>query len=97
MPHEMDYLVDTDWVIDYLNRAERTVRRIEELLPAGIGLSIVSVAELYEGLVGSNRPEEDEAALRLFLEAVDVVPLEDDCVPSLRRRTSQTPKHRGIS
>ena len=73
----MDYLVDTDWVIDYLNSAERTVRRIEEFLPAGIGLSVVSLAELYEGLVGSNKPEEDEAALRLLLEAVDVVPLDD--------------------
>ena len=32
---------------------------------------------MYDGLAGSNRLEEDEAALRLFLEAVDVVPLED--------------------
>lgn len=73
----MEYLVDTDWVIDYLHQADRTVRRIEELLAAGIGLSIVSLAELYEGLVGSNDRENDEEALRLFLEAVEVVPLDD--------------------
>lgn len=77
MPDTMEYLVDTDWVIDYLDHADRTVRRMEELLAAGIGLSIVSLAELYEGLVGSNDPENDEAALRLFLEAVDIVPLGD--------------------
>ena len=73
----MQYLVDTDWVIDYLHRADRTVRRLEELLPDGVGLSVISLAELYDGLVGSRNPDADADALRLFLEAVDVVPLDD--------------------
>ena len=69
--------MDTDWAIDYLHRADRTVRRLEELLPDGVGLSVVSLAELYEGLARSRNPEADSEALRLFLEAVDVVPLDD--------------------
>ena len=73
----MEYLVDTDWAIDYLHNADRTVRRVEELLPDGIGLSVVSLAELYEGLSRSRNPDADAEALRLFLEAVDVVPLDD--------------------
>ena len=73
----MEYLVDTDWAIDYLHKAGRTVRRLEELFTDGIGLSIVSLAELYEGLAGSRNPDADGEALRLFLEAVDVVPLDD--------------------
>ena len=73
----MEYLVDTDWAIDYLHKAERTVRRLEELLPNGVGLSIVSLAELYEGLARSRNPDADAEALRLFLEAVVVVPLDD--------------------
>ena len=73
----MQYLVDTDWVIDYLHRAERTVRRLEELLPQGVGLSVVSLAELYDGLAGSTNPDADAEAQRLFLEAVEVVPLDD--------------------
>ena len=28
--------MDTDWAIDYLHKAERTVRRLEELLPKGV-------------------------------------------------------------
>ena len=69
--------MDTDWVIDYLNKADRTVRRLESLLADGVGLSIISLAELYEGLVGSKNPHEDAEALDLFLEAVDVVQLDD--------------------
>ncbi|MDE2837264.1 MAG: type II toxin-antitoxin system VapC family toxin [Chloroflexota bacterium] len=73
----MEYLVDTDWVIDYLHRADRTARRLEELLPRGVGLSVVSLAELYDGLAGSKDPDADSEALRLFLEAIAVVPLDD--------------------
>ena len=69
--------MDTDWVIDYLHKADRTVRRLEVLFTNGVGLSIVSLAELYEGLARSRNPDADTEALRLFLEAVDVVPLDD--------------------
>ena len=73
----MEYLVDTDWAIDYLHKAGRTVRRLEEFLPDGVGLSVISLAELYDGLTRSRNPDSDAEALRLFLEAVDVVPLDD--------------------
>ena len=69
--------MDTDWAIDYLHKADRTVRRLEELLTDGVGLSVISLAELYDGLAGSRNPDADAEALRLFLEAVDVVPLDD--------------------
>ena len=69
--------MDTDWAIDYLHKADRTARRLEGLLPEGVGLSVVSLAELYEGLARSRNTDADAEALRLFLEAVDVVPLDD--------------------
>ena len=69
--------MDTDWVIDYLHKADRTVRQLEALFTNGVGLSIVSLAELYEGLARSRNPDADREALRLFLEAVAVVPLDD--------------------
>lgn len=92
----MEYLVDTDWVIDYLHRADRTTRRLEELLPRGVGLSVVSLAELYDGLAGSKDPDADSEALRLFLEAVEVVPLDDASCrvfgeERFRLREAQTP------
>ena len=44
----MTYLIDTDWVIDHLHQIERVTRRLEELAPEGLALSIISLAELYE-------------------------------------------------
>ena len=69
--------MDTDWAIDYLHKADRTVRQLESLFTDGVGLSVVSLAELYEGLARSRNPDADAEALRLFLEAVDVVPVDD--------------------
>ena len=69
--------MDTDWVIDYLHKADRTVTRLELLFTDGVDLSVVSLAELYEGLARSRNPDADAEALQLFLEAVDVVPLDD--------------------
>jgi len=73
----MRYLVDTDWVIDHLHGRAQVVRRLEELAPEGIGLSILSLAELYEGVYSSTAPQDNEKALQDFLGAVDVLPLDD--------------------
>ena len=74
----MRYLVDSDWVIDYLHEVEQTAGRLDELAPDGLGLSIVSLAELYEGLFHSRRPEADERILRGFLSGVEVVDLDEE-------------------
>ena len=63
----MTYLIDTDWVIDHMNHIERVTRRLEELAPAGLALSIISLAELHEGVYYSRDPVESEAALQRFL------------------------------
>ena len=63
----MTSLIDTDWVIDHLNHIERVTRRLEELAPAGLALSIISLAELYEGVYCSRDPVESDAALQRFL------------------------------
>jgi tRNA(fMet)-specific endonuclease VapC len=63
----MTSLIDTDWVIDHLNHVARVTQRLEELAPAGLALSIISLAELYEGVYYSRDPVESEAALQRFL------------------------------
>ncbi len=50
------YLVDTDWAIHYLNGNPGIVTRLNELQPNGLGLSVVSLAELYEGIYYSTDP-----------------------------------------
>ena len=72
----MQFLVDTDWVIDCLNGIERVAQHFDGLRPQGIGLSIISLAELYEGVFGAADSQADESALQDFLADVEVVPLD---------------------
>ena len=56
----------------------QVVSRLEELEPAGLGLSITSLAELYEGIFGSYDLEATEIALWNVLHRIHVVPLDED-------------------
>lgn len=47
----MRYLVDTDWVIDHLHGHAQVVSRLEDLETARLDLSIISLAEMYEGVL----------------------------------------------
>lgn len=81
------YLVDTDWVIDYLHEIPEVVDRLNTLLPEGVGLSIISLAELLDGIAGSATPQEDERVLRIFLDFVEIVPLDEEaCLIFARER-----------
>ncbi len=74
----MKYLVDTSWVIDYMHDHQPVVQRFHELSPQGIGLSIVSLAELYDGMLGAEDRQEAEQGLQGFLDDIEeVVPLND--------------------
>ena len=71
----MSNLLDTDWAIDYMNYAPQTVRRVEELRPQGIAISIISVAELYEGVRNGYEPERQERTLLNLLRTFNIIPL----------------------
>ena len=73
----MQYLVDTDWIISHLHKVEPVVQRLDDLAASGLGISIVSLAELYDGVFGANNPERSERVLQYFLEDVAVVNLDD--------------------
>ena len=71
----MRYLLDTDWAIDYLNGNPQVRRRLDSLRPDGIGISIISLAELYEGIVNSSNREHDERELADFLRPFPLINL----------------------
>ncbi len=54
------YLVDTDWVIHYLNGRDDIVARLHALSSDGLGLSVIALGELYEGVYFSRDPEQSE-------------------------------------
>lgn len=71
------YLVDTDWIIDHFNQVESITRKLEELWPAGLAISIISLAELYEGVHYSRNPAQSEAILQHFVAGVTVLPIDE--------------------
>jgi tRNA(fMet)-specific endonuclease VapC len=72
------YLIDTDWVIHYLNGHPAIVERLEEFQEQGLALSVISLAELYEGIYYSRDPERNEQALNNFLRGVMVIGIDED-------------------
>lgn len=71
------FLLDTDWTINYLQGERETVARVQELLRhKALALSIVSLAELYEGVIYSDEPALRERVLRQFLRNVRLLPLD---------------------
>ena len=74
----MRYLVDTDWVIHALHGSTSVVQRLEELTDDGIGISIISTAELYQGVFYSLEPRANEALLLEFISGYDVIQLDDE-------------------
>lgn len=41
------YLVDTDWIIDYLKGKDKSVGALQSLFERGLYVSIISLAEIY--------------------------------------------------
>lgn len=74
----VSYLVDTDWAIDYLNGQDQTRKRLEELEDSGLAFSIISLAEVYEGIYYSKDPEGNEKALLDFLQDVTVIGIDEE-------------------
>ena len=74
----MKYLLDTDWVIDHIRNLERVVQRVKELTPEGLALSVISLAELYEGVLNSTDPVSNEQTLQEFVSDIELVPIDEE-------------------
>ena len=56
----MPYLIDSDWVIDFLAQESEALQLIEQLAQEGIAISIVTYMEVYQGVL---RSQESEAGI----------------------------------
>jgi len=72
------YLIDTDWAIHYLNGQRGIVDRLSYLREEGLAISVISLAELYEGVYYSTDPLSDERALDDFLSGVTILGVEEE-------------------
>ena len=69
----MKYLVDTDWVVDYLQGHEPAQSTLPRLMADGIAISIITYTEYLEGVLGSRDPQQAQANFRAFLRPVPIL------------------------
>ncbi|MDR3553873.1 MAG: type II toxin-antitoxin system VapC family toxin [Syntrophobacteraceae bacterium] len=72
------YLVDTDWIIHYLLGAKPIRKELLRLRPEGLAISIVSLAEVYEGVLYSRDPETSGKGLAKLLKNISILGLDED-------------------
>lgn len=75
---KFSYLIDTDWIIHYLNGNRDIVAKLRSLEKEGLTISVISLAELYEGIYYSTNPDGNKRALDDFLSGVSIIGIEDE-------------------
>jgi tRNA(fMet)-specific endonuclease VapC len=74
------YLIDTDWLVDAYIGRRGPVRVLEELRPQGIGVSIISHGELFEGTFGFSDTAERLTRVYSLLGQFETMPLSDPII-----------------
>lgn len=69
----MTYLIDTDYVIDYLAGQPAAKAQLPTLRTDGVAIGIVTFTEIYEGIYGSRDPKTAELGFRAFLGGTPVL------------------------
>jgi tRNA(fMet)-specific endonuclease VapC len=75
---KITYLIDTDWIIHYLLGAGSIKEELRRLRPEGLAISVISLAEVYEGVFYSRDPEASRKGFDEFLENVSILNVEED-------------------
>jgi len=71
----MIYLLDTNICIYLINRkSQELIDRIEQEKPSDVGLSSITVSELYYGVNKSTQQEKNLTALAQFLMPFEIIP-----------------------
>ena len=81
----MKYLVDTDWVIDYLKGIDAAIQLLDVLALDGLAMSVISYGEVYEGIIYGRNVMQHEQAFQGFLEGVSVVSLTESTMKPFAR------------
>jgi tRNA(fMet)-specific endonuclease VapC len=75
---KLAYLIDTDWIIHYLNGQEKIVDHLKSIRKDGLAISVISLAELYEGIFYSKDPITNETVLKDFLSGVTILGIDEE-------------------
>ena len=71
----MAYLIDSDWLIDFLDDVPAAMTLLDQLASDGIAISVITYMEVYQGTERSPNPAEAQAKLRSLVQGVPVLPI----------------------
>jgi len=71
----MKYLIDTHWVVSYLNGRQEAFQFFSSLSQDELAISYVTYAEIYQGVYYGRDPKSAERGFLEFLRQVDQIPI----------------------
>lgn len=69
----MNFLLDSDRVASYLKNIHGAVQLLGPLFSRGCAISVITYAEIFEGILGGHDRDEAERAWMDLLESVDIL------------------------
>src|SRR5262245_39480715 len=85
----MSYLIDTDWVVEYLKGREPATRILDALPPEELAISLITYGELYEGIYYGRDPKRAEQGFLQFIRGLDLLPLNRSIMKEFAKLRSQ--------
>jgi tRNA(fMet)-specific endonuclease VapC len=73
----MSYLLDTDWLIQALHGRHTAVSTLGQLAGSRVAISVITIAEAYEGAFRSPDPQAYLTSVRHFASAYRILGLND--------------------
>jgi len=70
----LTYLLDTNTCIYAIKREPAVLRRLQKHSPDDLGVSAITVAELWFGAAKSSRPQTTRASVDAFLKPFEILP-----------------------
>jgi tRNA(fMet)-specific endonuclease VapC len=76
----MAYLLDSDWLINALAGKRHAIYPLERLSSKHIGISVITLAEVYQQAFESTNPEAYLASFRRFIAPFRIIPVTESIV-----------------
>ena len=71
----MKYLIDSDYVADYLSARPQATELLIALTKEGTTISLITFGEIYEGIYYGHNPQKTKDVFNRFLRSVDILPM----------------------
>jgi tRNA(fMet)-specific endonuclease VapC len=67
------YLIDSDWVADYLHGRQPAFNLFDRLADEGVAISVITLGEIYEGIYYGTDPTGYEIGFQQLLRSLTIV------------------------